>query len=52
MKTEHKKQLGKHFIEIGYKLAKDKSGKSIDDVIADIENIHRQLQKLKATYDR
>ena len=51
MTTEHKKMLGKHLIEIGYKLAKDKSGKTIDDVIADMDNVQRQLNKLKKLYD-
>lgn len=51
MTTEHKKMLGKHLIELGYKLAKDKSGKTIDDVINDMNNVHAQLKKLKEHYE-
>ena len=51
MTEEHKKALGKHFIEIGYKLAKDKSGKTIDDVIADMKNVFTQLKNLKQHYE-
>lgn len=50
MTTEHKTLLGKHLIEIGYKLAKDKSGKTIDDVVNDMKNVLIQLKKLKEHY--
>ena len=46
MTQEHKEALGKHLIELGYKLAKDKSGKTIDDVINDMVNVQNQLNKL------
>ena len=51
MTEEHKKLLGKHLIEVGYKLAKDKSGKTIDDVVADMKNVFVQLKKLKKYYE-
>ena len=47
MTTEHKNLLGKHLIEVGYKLCKDKTGKTIDDVIADMKNVFVQIKKLK-----
>jgi hypothetical protein len=50
MTEEHKKQLGKHFIEFGYKLAKDKSGKNIDDVISNIEEVLKQMKLLKQKF--
>ena len=52
MTQEHKDLLGKHLIEVGYKLVKDKSGKTIDDVITDMKNVFVQLKKLKQHYDR
>ena len=52
MKKEHKELLGKHLIELGYKLAKDKSGKTIDDVVADMKNVFVQIKKLKESYDK
>jgi len=52
MKQEHKELLGKHLIEIGYKLSKDKSGKTINDVMLDMKNILINLKKLKDTYER
>lgn len=52
MKQEHKEMLGKHLIEIGYKLSKDKSGKTVDDVIADMKNVLINLKKLKDHYER
>ena len=52
MTQEHKELLGKHLIEVGYKLVKDKSGKTIDDVITDMKNVFIQLKKLKQKYDR
>tara|TARA_R110000796_G_C14382952_1_gene415442 strand:- start:490 stop:705 length:216 start_codon:yes stop_codon:yes gene_type:complete len=51
MTQEHKELLGKHLIEVGYKLVKDKSGKTIDDVITDMKNVFIQLKKLKQHYD-
>ena len=51
MTQEHKELLGKHLIEVGYKLVKDKSGKTIDDVIADMKNVFVQLKKLKEHYE-
>ena len=50
MTQEHKTMLGKHLISIGYKLAKDKSGKTVDDVIADMKNVFINLKKLKEHY--
>lgn len=50
MTQEHKNLLGKHLIELGYKLAKDKSGKTVDDVINDMKNVFIQLKKLKEHY--
>ena len=47
MTNEHKQMLGKHLITIGYKLTKDKSGKTIDDVIDDMKNVFIQIKKLK-----
>jgi len=52
MTQEHKELLGKHLIEVGYKLVKDKEGKTIDDVITDMKNVFIQLKKLKQKYDR
>jgi hypothetical protein len=52
MTQEHKTMLGKHLITIGYKLVKDKSGKTIDDVIADMNNVQQQLKKLKEHYGK
>jgi len=52
MTQEHKDLLGKHLIEVGYKLVKDKSGKTIDDVITDMKNVFVQLKKLKEYYER
>ena len=52
MTQEHKEMLGKHLIEIGYKLVKDKSGKTIDDVINDMKNVFIQLKKLKDHYEK
>jgi len=52
MTEEHKTMLGKHLINIGYKLAKDKSGKTIDDVVADMKNVFMQISKLKKHYDK
>ena len=51
MTTEHKQLLGKHLITIGYKLTKDKEGKTIDDVITEMKNVFIQLKKLKQQYD-
>lgn len=51
MTQEHKNLLGKHFITLGYKLTKDKSGKRIDDVIEDMKNVFLQLKKLKEHYE-
>ena len=51
MTQEHKNLLGKHLISVGYKLAKDKSGKTIDDVVADMKNVFIQLKKLKQQYE-
>ena len=51
MTQEHKQMLGKHLITIGYKLTKDKSGKTIDDVITDMKNVFVQIKKLKKHYD-
>jgi len=51
MTQEHKELLGKHLIEVGYKLVKDKSGKTIDDVVADMKNVFVQLKKLKKYYE-
>ena len=47
MTKEHKQMLGKHLITVGYKLTKDKSGKTIDDVIDDMKNVFIQIKKLK-----
>jgi hypothetical protein len=47
MTNEHKQMLGKHLITVGYKLTKDKSGKTIDDVIDDMKNVFIQIKKLK-----
>jgi len=52
MTQEHKELLGKHLIEVGYKLVKDKSGKTIDDVITDMKNVFIQLKKLKTQYEK
>ena len=52
MTTEHKQLLGKHLITIGYKLTKDKEGKTIDDVITEMKNVFIQLKKLKQQYER
>jgi len=52
MTDEHKKLLGKHLINVGYRLAKDKSGKTIDDVVDDMKNVFVQIKKLKTLYDR
>lgn len=52
MTQEHKDLLGKHLIEVGYKLVKDKSGKTIDDVITDMKNVFVQLKKLKEHYEK
>jgi|TARA_R110000744_G_scaffold364032_1_gene472480 hypothetical protein len=52
MKQEHKEALGKHLIEIGYKLAKDKSGMTIDDVVTQMKNVFVQIKKLKESYDK
>jgi hypothetical protein len=52
MTTEHKEALGKHLITLGYKLAKDKSGKTVDDVIEDMKNVFTQLKNLKQHYDK
>ena len=51
MKQEHKEMLGKHLIEIGYKLAKDKSGMTIDDVVNQMKNVFIQIKKLKESYE-
>jgi hypothetical protein len=51
MTQEHKELLGKHLIEVGYKLVKDKSGKTIDDVVADMKNVFVQIKKLKEHYE-
>jgi hypothetical protein len=51
MTPKHKELLGKHLIEVGYKICKDKSGKTIDDVIADMKNVFVQLKKLKEYYE-
>ena len=51
MTQKHKELLGKHLITIGYKLSKDKSGKTIDDVVADMKNVFVQIKKLKESYD-
>lgn len=52
MTQEHKAMLGKHLIVLGYKLVKDKGGKTIDDVKEDIDNVYVQLEKLKQHYDK
>ena len=52
MKQEHKEMLGKHLIEIGYKLAKDKSGMTINDVVNQMKNVFMQIKKLKESYDK
>ena len=52
MTQEHKNMLGKHLITLGYKLTKDKSGKTIDDVIGDMKNIFIQIKKLKEHYGK
>jgi len=52
MTQEHKELLGKHLIEVGYKLVKDKEGKTIDDVITDMKNVFIQLKKLKTQYEK
>ena len=51
MTQEHKDMLGKHLITIGYKLVKNKSGKTVDDVIADMKNVFINLKKLKEHYE-
>lgn len=51
MTTEDKKKLGKHLIEIGYKLARDTSGKTVDDVMSDMKNVLIQLKRLKEHYE-
>ena len=51
MTKEHKAMLGKHLITLGYKLTKDKSGKTIDDVVDDMKNVFEQLRLLKRLYD-
>lgn len=51
MTKEHKEMLGKHLIEVGYKLVKDNGGKTIDDVIVDMKNVFIQIKKLKNHYD-
>ena len=51
MTPQHKEMLGKHLITIGYKLVKDKSGKTVDDVIADMKNVFINLKKLKEHYE-
>ena len=51
MKQEHKEMLGKHLIEIGYKLAKDKSGMTIEDVVNQMKNVFIQIKKLKESYE-
>ncbi len=52
MTQEHKNMLGKHLITLGYKLTKDKSGKTIDDVIGDMKNVFIQIKKLKEHYGK
>lgn len=51
MTKEHKAMMGKHLITVGYKLTKDKSGKTVDDVIEDMKNVFLQLSRLKKLYD-
>lgn len=52
MKQEHKELLGNHLVQIGYKILKDKSGKTIDDVMADMKNVLINLKKLKDSYGK
>ena len=52
MKQEHKIMLGKHLIEVGYKLAKDKSGKTFTDVYDILNETIDQVMKLQNTYDK
>lgn len=52
MTQEHKNMLGKHLITLGYKLTKDKSGKTLDDVIDDMKNVFVQIKKLKQHYGK
>ena len=51
MKQENKEALGKHLIEIGYRLAKDKSGMTIEDVVNQMKNVFIQIKKLKESYE-
>lgn len=52
MTKEHKDMLGKHLITLGYKLTKDKSGKTLDDVIDDMKNVFKQIKQLKEHYGK